>query len=153
MQMQLPFFPTSVKPINPTLGFFKDDGVVFYLHNGSPIFCHSEGDLNSYRYITANMVDSGLCGIKELSDALGVKRRNIERYTANLRSKGADWFFNRPDKRGQCHKLTDELKQEAERLIGDFFSVSDVARMLGVSEGALRYHIKKGNIKKKWSLR
>jgi len=151
--MQLPFFPSSVKLINPTLGFFKKEDIIYYLHNGSPIFCHSESDLNSYRYIAANMVDSGLCGIKELADALGVKRRNIERYTANLRKKGTDWFFNRSDKRGQCHKLTDELKQEAERLIGDFFSVSDVARMLGVSEGALRYHIRKGNIKKKWSLR
>lgn len=151
--MQLPIFPSSIKLINASLGFFKKEDMVYYLHNGSAIFCHGESDLNSYRYITANLVDSGLCGCKELSDALGVKRRNIERYTSSLRKKGAEWFFNRSEKRGQCHKLTDDLMQKAERLIGEFYSVSDVARMVGVSEGALRYHIKKGNIKKKWSLR
>ncbi len=33
-------------------------------------------------------------------------------------------------------------------MINDFYSVSDVARLMGVSEGALRYHIRKGTIKK-----
>lgn len=152
MQMQLPIFPTSTKLINATLGFYKAEDFVYYLHNGSPIYCHAEDDLNSYRYITANLVVSSLCSCSDLADALGVSRRNIERYVKSLREKGAEWFFNRQEKRGQCYKLTDEAKKEAERLIGEFYSVKDVARMLGVTEGALRYHIKKGNIKKKWSL-
>ena len=49
--------------------------------------------------------------------------------------------------------MTDQVIKQTQRLIDEFYSVSDVARMVGVSEGALRYHIKKGNIKKKWSLR
>ena len=32
-------------------------------------------------------------------------------------------------------------------------TVTDGAKILGITEGALRYHIKKGTIKKKWSLR
>ncbi len=151
--MQLPIFPESAKLVNPILGFYKKEGIVYYLHNGSPIFCHGEEELNSYRYITANLVDSGLCGSSELSRALGVNKRNIERYTKHLREKGASWFFERTDRRGQSHKMTDALMAKAESLINEFYSVSDVARMIGVSEGALRYHIKKGNIKKKWSLR
>ncbi len=42
--------------------------------------------------------------------------------------------------------------KDAQQMIDNFYSVSDVARLLGVTEGALRYHIKKGNIKKKWKL-
>lgn len=151
MQMQLPLFPRTTKLINASLGFRKDaEQMVFYLHNGSPIFCHQASDLNNYRYILANLVENRLCTIKELSAALGVNRRNIERYVSTLRQKGPDWFFNREEKRGDCYKLNEEKLQKAERLIHEFYSIADVARILGVTEGALRYHIKKGTIKKKY---
>ena len=152
MQMQLPIFPSSTKLINSYVGFFEKDDMVYYLHNGSPIFCHSNQDLNSYRYITANLVVTNLCTPSELAKALGVSNRNIQRYAKTLREKGTDWFFNRQEKRGDAHKLTTDMLKEAQRLIDGFYSIVDVARLLGVTEGALRYHIKKGNIKKKWKL-
>lgn len=153
MQMQLPIFPTSTRLINSCVGVFEKDDFVYYLHNGSPIFCHDKTDLNNYRYITANLVTTGLCTPIEIANTLGVSNRNIQRYAKALREKGSDWFFNRPDNRGSCHKATKELLDQAQKMINDFYSVKDVARMLGVSEGTLRYHIKKGTLKKKWSLR
>jgi len=152
MQMQLPIFPSSTKLINGSVGFFEKDEMVYYLHNGSPIYCHSSHDLNSYRYITANLVVTNLCTPSELAKALGVSNRNMQRYAKTLREKGTDWFFNREEKRGDAHKLTSDMLKEAQKLIDGFYSVVDVARLLGVTEGALRYHIKKGNIKKKWKL-
>lgn len=149
MQMQLPIFPISTILINSTVGFFEKDDFVYYLHNGSPIYCHDKNDLNSYRYITANLVVSKLCAPSEIAKALGISPRNIQRYAKTLREKGTDWFFKREEKRGDAHKLTSEKLEEAQRLIDKFYLVSDVARLLGVTEGALRYHIKKGNIKKK----
>src|SRR5690606_15007492 len=120
MQMQLPIFPEDTKLVNACLGFRKSEDYVYYLHNGSPIFCHGENDMNSYRYITANLVNSGLCRSSELADALGVNRRNIERYVKSLREKGSDWFLRRETKRGQAHKITDEMKERAEKLIDEF---------------------------------
>jgi predicted transcriptional regulator len=152
MQMQLPVFPSSTKMINSNVGFFEKDDFIYYLHNGSPVYCHAKNDLNSYRYITANLVLTKLCKPSEVSKALGVSSRNIQRYSKALREKGTNWFFQRDEKRGDAHKLTKELLEEAQNLITKFYSVSDVARLLGVTEGALRYHIKKGNIKKKWKL-
>lgn len=152
MQMQLPIFPTSAKLINSSVGFFEKDDFVYYLHNGSPIYCHEKNDLNSYRFITANLVTTRLCSPSELAKALGVSNRNIQRYSKTLREKGTDWFFQREEKRGDAHKLTSEKLQEAQKMIDDFYSVVDVARLLGVTEGALRYHIKNGNLKKKWKL-
>lgn len=152
MQMQLPIFPRSTKLINSSIGFFEKDDMVYYLHNGSPIYCHSNHDLNSYRYITANLVVTNLCTPSEIAKALGVSNRNIQRYAKTLREKGTDWFFNREEKRGDAHKLTTDMLKEAQNLIDKFYSVVDVAKLLGVTEGALRYHIKKGNIKKKWKL-
>jgi biotin operon repressor len=153
MQMQLPIFPQATRLINDSVGIFEKDNFVFYLHNGSPIFCHLKHDMNNYRYITGNLVNTGLCTPIEISRVIGVSNRNIQRYAKALREKGPDWFFNRTDNRGSCHKITNDIMEKAQQLIDDFYSVNDVARMLGVTEGALRYHIKKGTIKKKWSLR
>ena len=150
--MQLPIFPQSTKLINSNVGFFERDDFVYYLHNGSPIYCHQKNDLNSYRFIIANLVVTGLCSPIELARALGVSNRNMQRYAKTLREKGTDWFFNKEEKRGDAHKLTDEMLAEAQKLISKFYSVVDVAKLLGVTEGALRYHITKGTIKKKWKL-
>jgi biotin operon repressor len=152
MQMQLPIFPNSTVLINSSVGFFKKDNFVYYLHNGSPIHCHEKNDLNYYRYVVANLVVTGLCRPSELSKALGVNSRNIQRYAKSLRELGPNWFFNREENRGKCYKLNEVALQEAQSLIDKFYSVKDVAKLLGVTEGALRYHIKKGNIKKKWQL-
>lgn len=151
--MQLPIFPKETKLINACLGVFEREDFVYYLHNGSPVFCHQKNDLHNYRYIAANMVINGLCKCSELAQALGVSSRNIERYSKALREKGSEYFFNREQKRGSGYKLNEEALAYAQRMINDFYSVGDVARLMGITEGALRYHIKKGTIKKKWSLR
>lgn len=150
--MQLPIFPQTTKLINSNVGLFELGDFVYYLHNGSPIYCHEKNDLNSYRYIIANLVVTGLCSPIDLARALGVSNRNMQRYAKTLREKGTDWFFNKEEKRGDAYKLTNEMLSEAQKLISKFYSVADVARLLGVTEGALRYHIKKGTIKKKWKL-
>jgi hypothetical protein len=69
MQMQLPIFPETTKLINGSVGFFTKDDLVFYLHNGSPIFCHQKDSMNNYRYIIANLVVSKLCQASEISEA------------------------------------------------------------------------------------
>lgn len=150
--MQLPVFPKETRLINATVGVFEKDNYVYYLHNGSPVFCHQKEDLNNYRYVVANLVETGLCKCSEIAQALGVSNRNIQRYHKSLREKGSEWFFARQEHRGSCYKLNEELMAKAQELIDAFYSVADVARLLGVTEGALRYHIRKGTIKKKWKL-
>ena len=106
MQTKIPYFPMDTKLINNTVGFREQDGTVYYFHNGSPIFCHTKDDHNSYRFILANMVTNGLCSIVELSTALDVNRRNIERYTKAYLEQSAGYFFSRKERRGQCYKMT-----------------------------------------------
>ena len=54
--MQLPIFPSTTKMLSPTWGVFEKDNFVYYLHNGSPVHVHDKNDLNTYRYITANLI-------------------------------------------------------------------------------------------------
>jgi biotin operon repressor len=148
MQYQLPFFPTNTKLINGTLGFREQDGTVHYLHNGNPIYSHLTSDLNGYRFIIANLVEHELCTIAELSTALGIARRNIERYAKTLRDHGSSYFFKRKETRGQCHKLTPEKMLSAQADLDAGCSQYRTARNVGVSDAAIAYHINNGNLKK-----
>jgi len=149
MQMQLPLFPTHSRLINPTTALEERDEMVYYLHAGSVIYCHDKTDLQSYRFISASLVNTGLCKPKELADVLGVSNRNIQRYAKALREKGSSWFFQREEKRGSCYKFSGEIREQAQEYLNNFYSVRDVARLVGISESAMRYHLKKGTIKKR----
>ncbi len=149
MQMQLPLFPLESQLINSTTALQERDEMVYYLHAGSVIYCHEKADLQSYRYISASLVNTGLCKPKELADVLGVSNRNIQRYAKALREKGSPWFFQREEKRGSCYKFSGEIQEQAQEYLNNFYSVRDVARLVGISESAMRYHLKKGTIKKR----
>ena len=149
MQLQLPIFPANTKLINSSIGTYQDGQLVYYLHNGAPIFCHHIESMNNYRYILANLVQSKLCSCSEISKALGVSSRNIERYAKKLRENGMESFFNQEDHRGECYKMKDSTLIKAQGLLDAGNSQLKTAKELGLSESSIRYHLKNGNLKKK----
>jgi transposase len=149
MQQILPIFPHDIKMVNYQVGFKQMDDFVHYFVNGMPVYCHQLDDKNGYRYVLATLVNHNFCSIKELSEALGVNKKNVERYAKDLREKGMSHFFNRKETRGQCYKFTPEKMSQAQRLLDQGYSQYRTAKMIGVSESAVRYHIKAGSLKKK----
>lgn len=148
MQMQLPIFPADTRLVNATLGIRCEDDMVYYLHNGSPIFCHAQSNINHYRFICGNLVASNLCRASELADTLGVNRRAIERYAKKHRENGTDVYFNKGDRRGQCFKMTPEMLSKAQVLLDQSLSQEEISRQLHISSSCIRDHIKKGTLKK-----
>jgi len=149
MQQILPIFPEDIKMVNYQVGFHEIDGFIHYLVNGMPVYCHKKDDKNGYRFVLATLVNNKFCSIKELSEALGVQKKNVERYAKSLRDHGMEYFFNRKETRGQCHKFTPEKIEEAQQLLDLGRSQYGTAKEIGVSESAIRYHIKAGTLKKK----
>lgn len=149
MQQILPLFPDNLKMVNYQVGFKQMDDFVHYFVNGMPVYCHEKADKNGYRFVLATLVNNKFCSITELSEALGVNKKNVERYAKALREKGMSHFFNRKETRGQCHKFTAEKITEAQRLLDLGHSQQGTAKTIGVSESAIRYHIKAGTLKKK----
>jgi DNA-binding transcriptional ArsR family regulator len=148
MQQILPIFPKDIKMVNYQVGFKQMDDFVHYFVNGMPVYCHQLDDKNGYRYVLATLVNHNLRSIKELSEALGVHKKNVERYAKDLRQKGMAHFFNRKETRGQCYKFTPEKMNQAQGLLDQGYSQYRTAKMIGVSESAIRYHIKAGSLKK-----
>jgi biotin operon repressor len=149
MQQILPIFPDNIKIVNYQVGFKRQDDFVHYFVNGMPVYCHKQDDKGGYRFVLASLVNNNFCSIRELSEALGVNKKNVERYAKDLREKGMAHFFNRKETRGQCHKFTEEKMKEAQRLLDLGRSQYGTAKEIGVSESAIRYHIKAGTLKKK----
>jgi transposase len=148
MQMQMPIFPETTKLINSSVGVFSKDGFIYYLHNGSPIFCHNKDKLSDYRYILGNLVVSKLCTPVEISKTLGVHKKSVERYAKKLKTIGIENFFHQKDHRGECYKMTESVLAQAQEYLNTGYSQLRTAKMIGVSESCIRYHIKSGVLKK-----
>ena len=97
----------------------------------------------------ANLVINGLCKICELCEALGEGRKNIERYAKAYRDHGSAHFFSRKERRGQCYKMTIEKLGAIQMELNSGLSMYRIALNHDVSEAAISYHIKKGNLKKR----
>jgi len=150
MQTSLAIFPESTKLINSYIGVFTKDNFVYYLHSGSPIYCHHINAHDSFRYIIGNLVLTGLCEPGEISKALSVHHRNVNRYTKILRDKGIEGFFNKKDdRRGHCHQMTEEKIKQAQELLDEGMSNVKIGKALEISECTIRYHLGKGTLKKK----
>lgn len=149
MQLKLPLFPKTTKLINSSLGLFEKDGIVNYINGGTPIFSHAKEDRNSFQFIISHLINAGLCSPIDVHRALGVPYRNILRYVKKLREEGSEAFFKVRTRAGSCYKMNSDKLQTAQEYIDSGVNNSTVARRLGVKEGTIRYHINKGNLKKK----
>jgi len=145
MQLQLPIFPATTKMLSSTWGVFEKDNFVYYLHNGSPVHVHDKNDLNTYRFVTATLIENHSCSASALSKVFGVGVRNFERYAKRLRDFGTESFFNHTDGRGKCHKMTPDKLVEAQQFLDNGYSQMRTAKEINVNEASIRYHIKKGN--------
>ena len=149
MKLQLPFFPEGTKLINETLGFREQDGTVYYLHNGVPIFKHSNYDWESFRFILANLIVNKLCKLHELSKATGIISENIQFFARMFQEKGAAYFFVRKVRKGQYTKMTPDKMSAIQKDLNDGKSLSQTALNNAISVSTISCHIKLGNLKRK----
>jgi hypothetical protein len=149
MQLMMPIFPAGTEMVSDNLGVGKKDGVVTYLHCGLPIYSHLESDYRSFRFITSKFIDQGLCRKVDICNCFHVSYDSVKRYVSRLERCGDSGFFT-DDKRngGSCYKLLPEVISRMQRALDAGKSNSEIARLEKVSEGAIRYALKKGSLKK-----
>jgi hypothetical protein len=58
-------------------------------------------------------------------------------------------FFNQTDHRGECYKMTEDVLVKAQQLLDSDNSQLKTAKILGLSESCIRYHLRAGTLKKK----
>lgn len=150
MQLLLPIFPDATKFITPSLGVYTKDKIVTYLHSGAPIFSHSCEDLQSFRYITSNLIIQGLCMQKDIVNTFKISTDSVYNNVKKLKTQGEISFFGEENRHGYSHKLRGEKLQEAQECLDKGMSQNATAKRVGVQEGTIRYAIKTGKLKKKF---
>jgi len=149
MQLRLPIFPKDTQLINEIVGVYQKDGLIQYIVNGMPIYCHAEEDLNAFRFITSNFIEQGLCRKVDIKNFFNVSEDSVHRYHKKFKEYGEQGFFGDDARKGKAHKLIGERRRRIQKKLDKHQSVNSIAKEEGVSESAIRYAIQQGHLKKK----
>ena len=154
MKLMLPIFPIGTEMITSTLGVYKRDEVVTYLHCGMPVYTHLEHDHRSFRFITSKFILQKLCRMIDVSKCFHVTYDSVKRFVKRLEECGDRGFFtNEKQNGGSCYKLLPDVLQRMQGYIDEGKNNCEIARLEKVSEGSVRYAIKNGTLKKNFKNR
>jgi transposase-like protein len=144
-QTELPFFPEGVTHITPLLAFRKEDGRVTYFNGSMPVFVHEEGDLASFRMITAQFCVNGNAKQAEIARAFGVPKISLKRAVKRYREEGPRGFYAPRKRRGPA-VLTPAVLAEAQPLLDEGLETAQVADRLGIKRDTLSKAVRAGRL-------
>ncbi len=148
-QLLLPIFPPGHRLINNQIGFKKEEGKIYYFHGLLPVFSHEEEDIESFRFITSQLVLSGNVRQIEIVKAFGVSYISVKRSVKRLREKGSKGFFDNTRAPRSGHVLTEDVLVKAQCLLDEGLTVSEVAKKLEIKADTVRKAIVAGRLRKK----
>src|SRR5258708_3713884 len=122
-QLQLPIFPDGVTEINSRIAVQKDASAVWYIHGHLPVFQHAEGDVQSFRMFTSQMIATGTVKSKEIVQTFGVPMITVKRYVKLYRDQGAKGFYDLKPRHSSASVLKGAALEQAQRLLDEGRSV------------------------------
>jgi len=97
LQALLPLIPDGATGINDRVSVVREDDEWTYFYGVDPIFRHPEGDRQSYRMFTAQLVCQGACKQADIVRTFGVSTNSVKRSVKQYREEGIASFY-RPRK-------------------------------------------------------
>jgi len=146
-QLQLPIFPDGVTEINSRIAVQKDASAVWYIHGHLPVFQHAEGDVQSFRMFTSQLIATGTVKSKEIVQTFGVPMITVKRYVKLYRDQGAKGFYDLKPRHSSASVLKGAALEQAQRLLDEGRSVPAVAGELKVLANTLHKAIRAGRLR------
>lgn len=84
-QLLLPIFSEEVTMITRYIGVKKEGNKVYYFNGLMPIFQHSVDDLDSFRFITSQLIINGNCKQRDIIECFGVSESSVKRWAKRYR--------------------------------------------------------------------
>jgi hypothetical protein len=145
-QQALAVPPADAREINAVVAVLERDDQVAYFASGVPVFMHRSDDVVGQRVARVQLMALGLARQEELSTALQVNRTTLYRQQRKVQAHGVLGVVD--GKRGPRgpHRVTADTRTRAEVLLAAGRSIRQTARELGVTEGAIRHAIRRGEL-------
>lgn len=107
--------------------------------------------VKSFQYITSQMIDNRRCTQADIVKAFHVSSDIVRRSLKLFQEHGAEGFFGGDNRKGTAYRLTEPVLEKGQKMLEAGLSNNAIAKKLKVTEGAIRYAIKKNKLKKKSS--
>ena len=149
LQMPIPLLPEGAKPINDHLAIFHDAGEIIFLNASGGIFKCSENDQYGLR-----LAQGVLCSVQavkpaQLARALGVNRSTVCRNKLAYEQGGAPALLIDKSSHRSGYKLDEAKRRSVQQWLDQGVSVKKIGEKIGVTEGCIRYAIRKGQVNRK----
>ena len=145
-QLVLPIFPKGTTSISLSLAFEKRDKIIYYFHGCIPIFSHPEDDIKSFRMFTSQLIANGNCRQVDIIKAFGVPPISVKRAVKLYREKGTAGFYQKEKRIRQGRVLKPDVLSEAQKLLDDGLSSSEVANKLKIKNNTLKKAVYDGRL-------
>jgi len=146
LQSYIPFLPEGAKPINNHVAIYRhDDKIEFYTASG-PIYSCREGDMYALRLAQAIIITQKATTPAEIANALHINRTTAYRNLNRYKKHGPAGLITDKKTNRKAYKLNGVTKRKVQTFLNEGYSLKAAAKKYGITEGCIRYAIKKGAI-------
>ena len=149
LQRPIPLLPDGAKPVNDHIAIYLDEGEITFLNASSAIFKCSEKDQYGLRLAQGVLCSADAVKPAQLARALGLNRSTVSRNKAAYEQGGARALLIDKSSNRSGYKLDQQKRRRAQRLLDQEVSVKKVGELIGVTEGCIRYAIRKSALVKR----
>jgi len=126
----------------------KESETIYYYLYCHPLYSHGVNEKTSFQLVTAQLIVYGHCRNFEIVNAFGVTSISVKRAVKKYRTGGISAFVKKRPTRGP-KVLTDEVLLEAQKLLDEGESRTNVAQNLGIKANTLSKAIQAGKLTEK----
>ena len=140
--------PEGAEPVNKNLAIFRDEGEIIFFNGYCPMLKCSDSDPYDMRLAQGVLCATHIVKPAQLAKALGVNRSTVCRNKA-IYEKGGPLALVTDKANRSAYKLDRQKLQKAQSLLDKGINQNKIAAQVGVSEGCIRYALRKGALVKK----
>ncbi len=149
LQSYIPFLPEGAKPINNYVAISRHDEKIEFFTASGPIYSCQESDLYGLRLAQGIIVSQTETTPAEFAKALNINRTTVYRNLNRYQQDGPAGLIVDKKSNRKAYKLNGEAKRKIQTLLSKGYSLKATAKQVGITEGCIRYAIKKGVIVRK----
>jgi transposase len=145
-QLILPAIPSGATEINGLTAIWRDELRWTYYLGCYPLYTHPPDDLQQFRFITSQLIDSNCCRQIDIINTFGVSKSNVARSLRKLRVEGPSAFFTKRIGHRNGKVFSPEVLEQAQQLLDQGWHRCDAAKELGIKSDTFRKAIYDGRL-------